>query len=203
MVAVFAAFLVAIFAVFYFTAYTLADKDCIPGFGSISREQLYSLFVKEGKSNAVIAELYGVSESTVARKRKKYGINLASIGIYALVNDKDFNLRLKKELWNENNIHYIAKALAELTFRSGPIEVYHSEGKLTDNEMMALNKYFVNNLNWFLKLLFEDKWVCLGGLLSYYSDLASTWDMPDEIEPISFDDIISLIQLETANFFKT
>ena len=61
-------------------------------------------------------------------------------------------------------------------FRGEPVEDMHSDGKLSQNDMMVLNKYMVNRLAEILTAVHEGKWLQLELLYAYLQFNCTDWD---------------------------
>ena len=159
----------------------------------ITKEELEELFEKN--TDSMIANLYGISKSQVASKRKKWDIKLINYTIKKFFSE-DFNKNLlenlnqssKDRLLNKDNFDTISIALTHYLFRNGPVEDMHSDGKLSQEDMKTLNKFMVNRISGLLKTLDKEEWLKLELLLNFYSLFGRNWDKPvpdtDEIDTI-------------------
>lgn len=152
----------------------------------ITKEELIQLFLKENQSKSQIAKLYNVSVNQVKSKLDKW--NIKKYPSYYLIknakNEKEItdilNEKSLPRLNQKENISWIAKALTHHIFRNGPIEDMHAAGKLTQEDMKALNKYMVNKIAGLLLLANKGEWIKIELLLNFYKYWGSEWD---EAEP--------------------
>lgn len=96
----------------------------------LTPEDLKFMFINEGKSDYQISQLFGVSESKITYRRRKYGITIRNsiLDEYLLVQSeaaKEMNNKTKEELLVNDNINMIAKAITHFAFRNGPVEDMH------------------------------------------------------------------------------
>lgn len=158
---------------------------------NITKDELEKLFEK--RSDAMIAELYGVTKSQVKSKREKWDIKQINYVIKEFLSDstnKDLfealNQSSKDRLLNESNIDTISIALTHYLFRNGPVEDMHSDGKLSQTDMKTLNKFMVNRIAGLLTTLNSGDWLKLELLLNFYGLFGKDWDKPvpdtDEID---------------------
>lgn len=150
----------------------------------VTKEELAELY--KHYPDSTIAELYGISQSRVKSKRKKWNIKLAD-GIIEDFFDKEENKELlknlnktsKERLLKKENINTIAIALTHYIFRNGPVEDMHSEGKLSQRDMKTLNKFMVNRIAGLLETMHKEEWLKLELLLNVYSMYGLSWDKPE------------------------
>lgn len=144
----------------------------------ITEKQLRFLYVDEGVSSFSISLLYDVKQSQVDYKRKKFNIKFREIVAKNLVENTppSLNLESKQRIINEFNIDKISKMMTHFAFRNGPVEDMHSAGKLSDNDMMILNKYMVNRVAGLLKLIKEAQWFKIEAILEMYKLYGTHWD---------------------------
>ncbi len=159
-------------------------------FDKLSVRDLRILFIDEGKSDRMIAELFDVKLSKVTYRRRKNEITIRD----ALVDDylsgksdhaKEWNVVAKNELLSKENISMISKAITHFAFRNGPIEDIHADPNkgLTDSDMKKLNKFMVNRLAHIFTLMIDERWIELDMLIGQI-DLfyGKNWDkaLPDD-----------------------
>ena len=157
----------------------------------ITKEYLKQLYYEEGLSDSEIAAQFGVSSETVRRKRKKFALSYAT-QIYKQFSKEneaqmaELNLHSKERLLQEENIDMLSKAITHYIFRNGPVESMHAEGKLSQEDMYALNKYMVNKLATLFTLAFDNDWILFEQILSYHSLCGRFWDKAEpDIEEIN------------------
>ena len=160
---------------------------------TITKEELEELFEKN--TDRMIANLYGVSQSQVKNKRKKWNIKMINYTIKNFINEeynenlfKNLNQSSKDRLLNKENFDTISIALTHYLFRNGPVEDMHSDGKLSQEYMKTLNKFMVNRIFGLLNTIDKGEWLKLELLLNFYALYGRNWDKPvpdtDEIEMI-------------------
>ena len=160
---------------------------------NITKEELEELFEKN--TDSMIADLYGVSKSQVKSKRGKWDIKLINYTLKKFFSEEsnknlfeNLNQSSKNRLLDNNNFDTISIALTHYLFRNGPVEDMHSDGKLSQEDMKALNKFLVNRISGLLKTLDKGEWLKLELLLNFYSLFGKDWDKPvpdtDEIDII-------------------
>lgn len=132
----------------------------------LSPEDLEILFIKEGKSDKMIASLFNVKSSKITSLRKNYGITLRNSNIKDFLDDdsdshKELNTIMKNKTFTNENISNISKAVTHFAFRNGPIEDMHADEtkNITDEDMKKLNKYMVNRVAYIFNLILEDRWI--------------------------------------------
>lgn len=133
---------------------------------TISKEQLYQLAMIDELIDSQIADLYGVTNSQVKSKRYKFDLKH---NYYSLES-------IQRIFLNEQCIDMFSKAITEYAFRSGPIEDMHANNQLSQEDMMALNKYMVNKIAGLLLMLSKSEWDKINKTLGFYLSLASGWD---------------------------
>ena len=129
-------------------------------FNNIQPEELNLLFYNH--SAGQIAELYETTESKVRYKMKKWGINLRN----QIVDDffdnperfAELHADARKDLKTLDNLTPISKAITHFAFRNGPVENMHADGKLSEKDMMTLNKFMVNRLAYVFSLIIDERW---------------------------------------------
>lgn len=149
----------------------------------VTEEKLRQLFCDEGLTDNQIAERYGVSYSQVRYKRNKYGIKLTDKTYEEFLENNQsvmdiLNNNAKSRLLQEDKIDQISKALTRHIFRDGPVEDMHSDGKLSQEDMKTLNKFMVNRIAGILTMLFDNQWLKIELLVSYYRSM-SEWDIAE------------------------
>jgi hypothetical protein len=144
----------------------------------ISKEQLRHLSQVEYIPALFIGELYDITKSKVAYKRKKFGINSMGKITNEFIDNvpETTNEALKTVLLNNFDINKFSRAIAHYVFRNGPVEDMHSDGKFSDADMMVLNKYMVNRVAGILQLINDEQWLKLVGLINIYGIYGADWD---------------------------
>lgn len=149
----------------------------------ITKEQLKELF-KENCSDAMIAELYGVTKSKVQYKRTKWDIKIKSLAMENVLENmkqtdlfQQLNESSKNRLLDKDNMNVLAKAITHYIFRNGPIEDMHSENKFSQKDMKTLNKYMVDHIATLLTCIYKQDWLKLEMLLAFYSVYGQDWDV--------------------------
>lgn len=92
----------------------------------------------------------------------------------------------------------VGKALAVAAVRNGPIEDIHADGRITQDEMKAINKHAVDHLCTLLQMWFDEPdtfGYYAGHLLNGY---AYAWDEPENEEQIRAN-IRKLVELHQRN----
>ncbi|WP_252254122.1 hypothetical protein [Clostridium sp. ZBS12] len=56
-----------------------------------------------------------------------------------------------------NIVHKLSVTTVHSMFRNGPVEDMHADGKLSDNDMMNINKFLVNRMAYVFTLLLDSK----------------------------------------------
>lgn len=72
--------------------------------------------------------------------------------------EDDFNSyinRMDNPLNDPNIIHKLSVATTHYAFRNGPVENMHAQGKLSEDNMMKLNKFIVNRLAYIFTLILD------------------------------------------------
>lgn len=134
---------------------------------SLSRSELEQLRFDEEKSDSEIAELFSISKSIVAYRRRKLGVTLQSYIINKVLH-KQTNEKAFKWLCDTSKLDLLAKAVTHFAFRNGPVENIHSAGKINQNDMKILNKYVVNHLAYVIRLIQNENWLELRLLIDFY-----------------------------------
>lgn len=147
----------------------------------VTEETLKQLYYDEEMTDSLIAEKYGVTKAQVRYKRKKFGISLKNKIYDGVVSQngelfEKLNRDSKERLLKKENIDGIAKALTHYAFRNGPVEDMHANGKLSQNDMKALNKYMVNRLAGILVAIYEERWLQLELLYAFLQQYGMDWD---------------------------
>lgn len=142
--------------------------------GSISLDELTSdvlktMFIEEGKSDNLIAELFDVKPSKITYRRRKNGITIRNSIVDDFINHIPVEVEegSKEDLLKDENLTKIAKAITHFAFRNGPIEDMHEDTNknITDEDMQTLNKYMVNRLAYVFMLIIDDRWFELNFLV--------------------------------------
>ena len=113
------------------------------GWDNISYDELMRLYVEKNFSDRMVAELYGVTKSQVAYRKKKLGIRKGDILYKKFISEqnpdmmKSLNNKMKNHLMS-TDIAYVSRAIAHYAFRNGPVEDIHSNGQLSDDDMKIL-----------------------------------------------------------------
>lgn len=155
-------------------------------FSSITCEQLKKLYCEEERSDAEIADLFGVPKSKVRYKRRKCNINFQKRMIEKLLANTEFinemNEKIRQQIMIEPNIDTIAKAVTCFAFRNGPVEDMHAKGQLSQEDMKTLNKFMANRMAYIFQLIIEEGWFEFGELICHNAKFCSDWDVvePDD-----------------------
>lgn len=167
----------------------------------VDQRELERLYYEENLPDSAIAERFGIPKKEVTKKRRQYNISMRMHSIdvafskYRGTADKQFqeeisaflskdelnllNQRAKERLVQRENIDAISKALTNYIFRLGLVEDMHANGKLSQEDMKALNIYMVNHLAWVLTRAFEGDWLRLEVLCNSLACYGKTWDPAD------------------------
>lgn len=76
-------------------------------------------------------------------------------------------------------INKIAKAMAGYCFRNGPVENFHADKCLSNEQMKELNIFMVDRLGYCLKLLNEQRFEDLDSLLGFHYNTCKNWNDVD------------------------
>lgn len=162
----------------------------------VTGSKLRELYYDQQLSDNDIAELYGVSRTSVANKRKKYSITSDSKNYYyALKNSPELSIAnniAKERLLDPKNINKIAKALTLHLFRYGVVEDFHNQKKLSDEDMKKLNIFFANRLAGLLTAAYRGSWIQLEAICARQLMYTNGWLEPEpDMESIeAINDII-------------
>ena len=148
----------------------------LPKFESITEDQLLELYSSPPILDVEVAELFDVSIGQVRYLRKKYNVTTKRVGQHVR---ETANEKSKARLMSPESADALAIALSHYIYRDGPIEDYHADGKLSNDEMMAQNKYTTNKIAGILYLLKSGQWVAVEYLLSLYMLNGDKWDAPE------------------------
>ncbi|MCG4437289.1 hypothetical protein MAM33_08235 [Erysipelothrix rhusiopathiae] len=89
------------------------------------------------------------------------------------------NETAKERLKDPKHLKEIAVALTHYTFRNGPVEQMHTDGKLSNEDMEILNKNMMNTLGSIINLIHEEKYSAFEALCVMNSSIYGTdWDDP-------------------------
>ncbi|TGV31417.1 hypothetical protein EN829_032955 [Mesorhizobium sp. M00.F.Ca.ET.186.01.1.1] len=153
---------------------------------TITPDELKQLFIKEEKTDKMLAELFEVSHSKITYKRRKYKITIRNFILEELLlgtseEAKKLNLKAKQAILRNDNINMISKAVTHFAFRNGPVEHMHANNQLTEENMKTLNKFMVNRLAYIFSLIVEERWIEFDFLIrTTHSHFGHEWD---EAEP--------------------
>lgn len=160
-------------------------KSANTNWENVTYEELMELYVEKNYIDAMVADLYGVTRSKVAYKRKKLGITRADIIYKRIMSGQDSQAfsdlqNLAKNDLVNTDISIISRAIVHYAFRNGPVEIMHTEGKLSENDMMILNKYMNNKIATILTLLKNQDWLrLLVPIVSIHGSYGEKWDEPE------------------------
>lgn len=70
----------------------------------------------------------------------------------------ELNAEAKQSIMSMDMLTPISKAITHFAFRNGPVEDMHADGKLSDKDMMVLNKFMVNRMAYVFSLIINEKW---------------------------------------------
>ena len=130
----------------------------------ITMEELTSLYYDNELSDRQIAELYNISKSKVAYKRKKHGITFRN-KVYRDFQERNsdlfekLNSDSKERLLKRENIEMLSKMITHFAFRNGPVEDMHANNQLSQEDMKILNKYMVNRIAGLLTAIADEDWL--------------------------------------------
>ena len=154
----------------------------------ISKEQLHKLYVDEQMPAFAISLLYDIKQSQLDYKRKKFGIKFMDIVAKNFItNVPETTNELMKTVFTEKiDIDKFSKTITHYAFRNGPVEDIHASGKLSQEDMMILNKYMVNRIAGILQLIKDKQWFKLVGLMDLYGIYGADWDKAEpDIEELN------------------
>lgn len=148
----------------------------------ITKEQLRKLYVEERISPSSISLLYDIKQSQVDTKREKFGIKFKEIVADDFLKNvpDSTNQSMKAVFMSSFDIDKFSKIITHYAFRNGPVEDMHANGKLSEEDMMILNKFMVNRIAGILQLVKKEQWFKLVGLMQLYENFGTHWD---EAEP--------------------
>ncbi len=142
-------------------------------FSDLSEEDLKDIVVHEGVKIAEIAELFNIDIQMV-EKKAQFAIEVDKFlnkQYERFMSNKKFNAFAKKQLFKDQDINMISKALTHFAFRNGPVEGMHADGKLSEEDMKILNKFMVNRLAYVFELILNDRW----GMFDYLVKSIDRW----------------------------
>lgn len=154
----------------------------------ISEEQLRKLYVGEKIPIILIARLYDIKKTQISYKLKKFGIKFMEILTNNFIENvpKATNEEMKTMFFEKFDIDKFSKIITHFAFRNGPVEDIHASGKLSQEDMMTLNKYMVNRIAGVLQLVKDEQWYKLVGLVELYKNYGADWDKAEpDIEEIN------------------
>lgn len=154
----------------------------------IKAEDLFELVMIEFLSDSEIAAQFNVSIKAVKEKRKCFKLSTPPEKKYHDMIKSNPKLKdslddkAKSELLKKENVDSLAKAITNYAFRSGPIEDFHADGRISQIEMEALNKYMINKLAGLLEVALEVEWFKVYCLWNQSKRFCSNWDasVPDK-----------------------
>lgn len=82
---------------------------------------------------------------------------------------------MKHVYLNNDMINRYAKAMTGYCFRNGPIENFHADKCLTDEQMKELNIFMVDRMGYCLRLFNEQRFDDLNTLISYHYLTCKRW----------------------------
>ncbi len=147
----------------------------------ISEEQLRKLYVSEKIPIILIARLYDIKKTQISYKLKRFGIKFRETITDNLIDNvsKNTNETMKKVFFDNFDIDKFSKIITNYAFRNGPVEDIHASGKLSEEDMMTLNKYMVNRIAGILQLIKNEQWFKLVGFMEtykLYGECGASWD---------------------------
>ncbi len=86
------------------------------------------------------------------------------------------NERVDEKMRPLYDLDRISKAVTHFSFRNGPVEDMHADGKLTEEDMKTLNKFMVNSLAYVFDLVLNQHWAEFYHLLVCHEGCGSQWD---------------------------
>lgn len=158
--------------------------DRMPILEELTSEDFFDIYTSDTVTDSTIANLFGVTKEKVRYLRQKKGISKSEMCKYAILHMKDtdwrtMNGKIKEQLFKQN-FDELVKSIVTFTYRSGPVEDIHAEGRLSQADMMKLNKHMLNRIAFILRLIADEKWISLYAI-SQSKLLAgdSCWDKPE------------------------
>lgn len=118
----------------------------------------------------------GTSKSK--QKQSVYGFRLEKF-----LSDSQVNQKYLEWLKADERLTAIAKAVTHFAFRNGPVEGMHAAGKLSEEDMMILNKFMVNRLAYVFQIILKERWAEFGLLVEVHDQFyGHGWDaaIPDD-----------------------
>ena len=150
---------------------------------TITQEELLALYVDNQYIDKDIAEMFNVTMNQVSYKRKKLGITKELILFNRMMKQvpaetlQELNAASKKAVC-DMDLSVLSRVIAHYIFRNGPVEDMHCEGKLTDDDMVVLNKYMNDRIATLIHLLRKNDWIRLHLLFANDSHFGIGWDEP-------------------------
>lgn len=92
----------------------------------------------------------------------------------------------------------VGKALAVEGIRNGPIEDIHADGRISQEEMKAINKYAVDHICAFLQMWFDEPETFGAYAMHVVQGYAYAWDEPEHEQEIK-DTARKLVELFAKN----
>lgn len=137
----------------------------MPDIDKLTADDLFGIFSGDEVTDNSIAELFGVKKDKIRYLRKKFGVTKSALCKYAILGTGDtdwktINGKIKDQLFNQN-FDELVKAIVTFAHRSGPIEDIHADGKLSQDDMMKINKHMLNRMAYILQLIADEKWISL------------------------------------------
>ena len=86
---------------------------------------------------------------------------------------------MKNVQFDDAMINKLAKSMTGYCFRNGPVEDYHADRCLTNEQMKTLNTFMVDRLGFYLRLLSEQRFDDLDILLNFHYILCRNWNDVD------------------------
>lgn len=157
-------------------------------FEEITYNELKQMFIDEGISDKLLADLYDVKLSKISYKRKKYGITIRSSVLEKMLlgnteESRKVNENCKENILKKENLDLIARAITHFAFRNGPVEDMHADpnSKLSEEYMKTLNIFMVNRIAYIFELIIEERWFEFSVMINSNGIFGQAWNkaVPD------------------------
>ena len=104
---------------------------------------------------------------------------MANVIFEKMISDPLLNIHSREQILTPEDLDKIAIAVTHFAFRNGPIEDMHSNGQLSQEDMLTLNKFTVNRLLYVFHLIVEERWVEFEYLIRSKAIFGTGWDKPE------------------------
>lgn len=156
----------------------------MPPLEDLTAEDFFDIYTGDNVTDSTVANLFGVTKEKIRYLRQKMGVSKSEMCRYAILHMKDtdwrsMNGKIKEQLFKQN-FDELVKSVVTFAYRSGPVEDFHAAGKLSQADMMKINKHMLNRLAFILRLIADEKWISLYAI-SQLKLLSgdSCWDKPE------------------------